>query len=360
MGRNQIWSFGDDLVDMHSRVKQLEELLDLSANHIVRLVGIYGMSGIGKTTLANTLFKEISPQYDAWCYIDDLSKIYLDLGVTSAQKQLLCQVLNQGNMEIHHVSHGTMLMKNRLRHLKTLIVLDNVDQVEQLEKLGLHPEYLGPGSRIIIISTDCRILQNYGVNEVYNVKVLDETQALKLFCKRAFKSKDIPKEYEELTFDVLKYVKGLPLAITVLGSFLLDRDVSEWRSALTRMKENPRKNIMDVLRVSYDGLEHQEKEIFLDIACFLSTTSHHYLFKWEVKKLLDYRQVYPNIGMKVLIEKSLISYREGIIEMHNLLKELGKSIVREKAPKEPRKWSRLWSFKDLQKVMEINKVKDLF
>ncbi|KAK8464138.1 hypothetical protein PHAVU_011G136130 [Phaseolus vulgaris] len=123
------------------------------------------------------------------------------------------------------------------------------------------------------------------------------------------------------------------------------------------MKENPRKNIMDVLRVSYDGLEHQEKEIFLDIACFLSTTSHHYLFKWEVevKKLLDYRQVYPNIGMKVLIEKSLISYREGIIEMHNLLKELGKSIVREKAPKEPRKWSRLWSFKDLQKVMEINK-----
>jgi len=46
--------------------------------------------------------------------------------------------------------------------------------------------------------------------------------------------------------------------------------------------------------------------------------------------------------------------------MHDLLAELGKSIVREKAPKEPRKWSRLWSNKYLQNVMKINKVKRIF
>ncbi|CAJ1978770.1 unnamed protein product [Sphenostylis stenocarpa] len=73
-----------------------------------------------------------------------------------------------------------------------------------------------------------------------------------------------------------------------------------------------------------------------------------------VKKLLDYREFYPDIGMKVLIEKSLISCRDGEIQMHDLLQELGKSIVREEAPKEPRKWSRLWDYKDLQKAMKIN------
>ncbi|CAJ1978772.1 unnamed protein product [Sphenostylis stenocarpa] len=72
------------------------------------------------------------------------------------------------------------------------------------------------------------------------------------------------------------------------------------------------------------------------------------------KKLLDYREFYPDIGMKVLIEKSLISCRDGEIQMHDLLQELGKSIVREEAPKEPRKWSRLWDYKDLQKAMKIN------
>ncbi|KAG4967943.1 hypothetical protein JHK87_033594 [Glycine soja] len=354
---NQIWSFSSDLVDMDSRVKQLEELLDLSTNDVVRVVGIWGMSGVGKTTLVTALFGKISPQYDASCFIDDLNKKCGDFGAISAQKQLLCQALNQGNMEIHNLSHGTMLIRTRLCHLKTLIVLDNVDQVEQLENLALHREYLGEGSRIIIISTNMHILRNYGVDGVYNVQLLNKDKALQLLCKKAFKSDDIVKGYEEVTHDVLKYVNGLPLAIKVLGSFLFDRDVFEWRSALTRMKEIPSKDIMDVLRISFDGLETTEKEIFLDIACFFSSDQFRGYDWWfeTPKKILGYRGFYPEIGMKVLVEKSLISYHRGNIQMHDLLKELGKTIVREKTPKEPRKWSRFWDYKDLQKVMIENK-----
>ncbi|XP_006592478.2 disease resistance protein RUN1 [Glycine max] len=358
LGHNQIWSFSGDLVDMDSRVKQLEELLDLSANDVVRVVGIWGMSGVGKTTLVTALFGKISPQYDARCFIDDLNKYCGDFGATSAQKQLLCQALNQGNMEIHNLSHGTMLVRTRLRRLKTLIVLDNVDQVEQLENLALHPEYLGEGSRIIIISKNMHILKNYGVYKVYNVQLLKKDKALQLLCKKAFKSDDIEKGYEEVTYDVLKYVNGLPLAIKVLGSFLFDRDVFEWRSALTRMKENPSKDIMDVLRISFDGLETMEKEIFLDIVCFFSSDQFQDYDRRSIppEKILGYRGFYPKIGMKVLVEKSLISFdRYSNIQMHDLLKELGKIIIREKAPKQPRKWSRLWDYKDLQKVMIENK-----
>uniref|UniRef100_A0A0R0HF10 Uncharacterized protein n=1 Tax=Glycine max TaxID=3847 RepID=A0A0R0HF10_SOYBN len=100
-----------------------------------------------------------------------------------------------------------------------------------------------------------------------------------------------------------------------------------------------------------------EKEIFLDIACFFSTDQFRGYDGWfeTSKKILGYRGFYPEIGMKVLVEKSLISYHRGKICMHDLLKELGKTIVREKTPKEPRKWSRLWDYKDLQKVMIENK-----
>ena len=145
-----------------------------------------------------------------------------------------------------------------------------------------------------------------------------------------------------------------------LGSFLFDRDVFEWRSALTRMKENPSKDIMDVLRISFDGLETMEKEIFLDIVCFFLSGQFQDYDRRSIppEKILGYRGFYPKIGMKVLVEKSLISFdRYSNIQMHDLLKELGKIIVREKAPKQPRKWSRLWDYKDLQKVMIENKVK---
>ena len=88
--------------------------------------------------------------------------------------------------------------------------------------------------------------------------------------------------YKELTYDVLKYANSLPLAIKVLGSFLCGRSVSEWRSALVRLKENPNKDILDVLQISYDGLQELEKQIFLDIACFFSGYEELY-----VKKVLD-------------------------------------------------------------------------
>ncbi|WVZ03361.1 hypothetical protein V8G54_024167 [Vigna mungo] len=142
---------------------------------------------------------------------------------------------------------------------------------------------------------------------------MDKTQSLQLLRKKAFRSNDIGKEHERLTLDILKYVKGLPLAIEVLGSFLLDRDVCEWRTAL-------------MLRISYDGLENIKKEIFLDIACLCS---NYNFYSWEptVKKLLDYRQFYPDIGMKeaenveaIFIEQPQKEFLQGRIRVDALSK----------------------------------------
>jgi hypothetical protein len=232
------------------------------------------------------------------------------------------------------------------------VILDNVDQVEQLDKLGMKRERLGTGSRIIIISRDCHILREHGIDEVYQVQLLDHNNALQLFCRKAFKSDDIVSGYEQLTYDVLIYASGLPLAIKALGSFLYGRDASEWRSALARLRENPRPDIMDVLRISFDGLEDTEKNIFLDIACFFYGDN-----VTRVKEILDFRGFHPEIGFRVLIDKSFITCEKERICMHDLFKELGKSIIREKSPKEPRKWSRIWNYNDFHNVITENMVK---
>ena len=247
---------------------------------------------------------------------------------------------------------ATNLMQTRLRHGKALIVLDNVDQGKQLEKLAMIRKWLGAGSRIIIISRDEHILREYGVDKVYKVQLLNYGNACQLFCRKAFKCNHITRGYDILTNSIVTYANGLPLAIKVLGSFLFGRDVSEWRSALARLRENPRKDIMDVLRISFDGLEDMEKEIFLDIACFFYNE-----LETIVKKMLDIRGFYPDIGMRVLIDKSLITCMKGTVQMHDLLKELGRSIVKEKSPKEPGKWSRLWNYEDLCNVLLEKKVK---
>ncbi|KAL1324284.1 hypothetical protein AAHE18_13G078100 [Arachis hypogaea] len=345
-------SLSNDIVGMQSPLEELKKILALGLDDDVRVVGICGMGGIGKSTLATILYEAISHQYDVSCFVDDVSETYRHYGPLGVQKQLLCQAFKEEDFLICNLSLANNLIQTRLRHRKVFIVLDNVEKGIQLEKLAIKREWLGPGSRIIIVSRDEHILREYGVDGVYKVQLLNDENALQLFCRKAFKCNHVAQDYRRLTTSALTYASGLPLAIRVLGSFLFGRNVSEWSSALVRLKEKPTKDILDVLRISYDGLEEMEKEIFLDIACFFPSGNG----KWDVEDILSIRGFQPDIGLRILIDKSLITYKwDDIINMHDLLRDLGRSIVREKSPKEPRKWSRLWNQKDLSDVLRENK-----
>ncbi|KAG2376900.1 TMV resistance protein [Vigna angularis] len=344
----------DELVGIESRVQELKDLLCCGSLNDVRVVGISGMGGIGKTSLAWTLYERICHQYDFHCFIDDVSKIYRDSSSLGLQKQLISQSLNEKNLEICNGFEGTCLVWSRLHNARALIVLDNVDQVEQLRMFTgnrdtLLRECLGEGSKIIIISRDEHILRTHGVDDVYQVQPLSWENAVQLFCRNALKVNYILSDYEKLARDVLSHAQGHPLAIEVIGSSLFGRSVSQWKSALARLKENKSKSIMDVLRISFDELDEGDKETFLDIACFYNGYEEIY-----VKEILSFRGFHPEYGMQVLVDKSLITNNYGRIYMHSLLMDLGRSIVREKSPKEPRKWSRLWDYQDFHNVMSHN------
>ncbi|RVW74533.1 Disease resistance-like protein DSC1 [Vitis vinifera] len=188
----------------------------------VGMIGIWGMGGIGKTTLARALYNEISRQFEAHSFLEDVGKV-----------------------------------------------------------------------------------PTFNYDEAYE------------FIKRhSLKHELLIGDFLELSKEMIDYAKGLPLALKVLCSSLFGMSKKERRNQLDKLKSTLNKKIEEVLRISYDGLDDKEKNIFLDIACF---------FKGEDQ---DY--------------------------MHDLIQEMGMEIVRQQSVQELGKCSRLWFHEDIIDVLKKN------
>ena len=209
---------------------------------------------------------------------------------------------------------------------------------------------------IIIITRDQHLLITHEVakEKIYKPESLNSDEALKLFSLKAFKQDSPLKGYEVLSEKFISYAKGLPLALKVLGSFMFNRNLDAWESELGRLRESPKCEILDVLRISFDGLRITEKEIFLDIACFFKGMT-----KDRVANILRTPHYRPNIDIDVLVEKSLIIISNGTLWIHDLIQELGNEIVRCESPKELGGRSRLWVKEDVLHVLKDNTVSRL-
>ncbi|KAM5551841.1 hypothetical protein ABKV19_026612 [Rosa sericea] len=332
---------------------------DLLSNYIcpqlcgVRFIGIHGMRGIGKTTLARAIYDEIYQDFDRTCFLSKVREMSKNNGLVSLQEKLLSKILMEKIENIEDEYTGAAMIERRLCRIKMLVVIDDVDELTQLEKLAGSRNWFGPGSRIIITTTDIQLLKAHDVGDRYKANGLNRDEALQLLSLKAFKKCPPPEDYLHLCNRILGYAQGLPLALVVLGSFLFGRSTDEWASAIDRLKNTPHKRIIDVLRISFDGLDEKDREIFLHIACFYKGKD-----KDRVTQILDYCQLNPVIGLSVLADRSLITVSNNELSMHDLLQEMGWEIVREQSPTDPGKRSRLWSHEDINNVLKRNKGTD--
>ncbi|XP_052198222.1 disease resistance protein RPV1-like [Diospyros lotus] len=338
----------DYVVGLDPRVAEVKSLLGLGLDDS-RIVGISGMGGIGKTIIAKAVYNQIRSQFDGSSYLANVRETSKKHGLEYLQQLLLSDILLDSDIKISNLDRGLSMIMNRVQYMRVLVVLDDVDRLKQLEALVGKLDWFGSGSRIIITTRDTHLLNNYEVDHVYKVKELNNEEAVKLFCCKAFRKNQPTEGYERLTNSVVSYAKGVPLALRVLGSFLFGRSIIEWQSAIDRIRQQPNAEIQEVLKLSYDGLNHEEKEIFLDIACFFKGESKDYIID-----ILDACGFCTHIGIRILVDKSLITILNNKIDMHDLIQEMGWHIVNEESPKEPGRRSRLWYHSDIHHVLEKN------
>jgi energy-coupling factor transporter ATP-binding protein EcfA2 len=319
-------------VELIDKAKDINILLQKES-----IVGLVGMGGIGKTTFSKQFYRLFRDQYDKSSFLEDV-KSKDNINVI---KQLLHDLCGEGLSNDENVIKKDLdKIKQCMILKKVLVVVDDVGKVENLTSLPLFinkdAKNVTSKSKVLVNCRNWQSLKSH-VNENGKVVMnfLEEKQARELFMFHAFgNANHVPtKDFKDICIKIIKACGGLPLSLKVLGSFLCNiKELEIWEGALSKLKSgqsftggNDNEELWSKLKISYDHLDKEHQNMFLDIACFLGG--------WKINTMCrvwngDY--LYPRFALRNLQHRSLIQWGEGgILYIHEQLRDMGRFIARE-------------------------------
>ncbi|PON67438.1 TIR-NBS-LRR-like protein [Parasponia andersonii] len=349
-------------VGLDSRVEKLINLLDIKSNGI-RVLGLHGPGGVGKTTLATALYNKLVSRFELRSFIPNVRETSANEneGLISLQNKLINDLSGvKDPSPITEISFGVSKLEMRVNDKRVLVVLDDADDINQIAALVPEREWFHEGSRIIITARNKGVFPlNRLPTELYEVRELESSESLRLFNFHALRKERPPEAFVKRSEKIVSLTGGLPLALEVFGSFMFGkRRMEEWDDAIQKLAQIRPGNIQNVLKISYDGLnDEQEKSIFLDIACLFVQMR---MKRKEVVDILKGCGFPAETSITSLAQKSLIKILEdNTLWMHDQVRDMGRQIVMEENISYPGSRSRVWKPSDIKAVLMEEKEEKL-
>ncbi|CAJ2655652.1 unnamed protein product [Trifolium pratense] len=344
------------IVGLDSRFEMAKTLFHFESRDTILMLEIYGAGGIGKTTFAVDIYNKIRHQFEASSFLASVREKSnkSTKGLEDLQKTLLSEMGEETETMMGSTFGGGLEIKRRLGHKRVLLVLDDVDTINQLEALVGGCDWFGPGSKIIITTRDTSLVDKHvmdgAIVEKYKMEELNGHHSLELFCWHAFNTSNPEENFEGVSSLAVSYAKGVPLALKVIASNVKGGSPMDWERELDKYKKIPNAEIQGVLEISYISLFELDQKTFLDIACFFKGE------RWEyVERILKACGFFPSI--RPFVTKCLINIDEnGCLDMHDLIQNMGKEVIRKESPLNLGDRSRLWSHEEVLEVLKDNTI----
>ncbi|CAN6338760.1 unnamed protein product [Urochloa humidicola] len=231
------------------------------------VVGISGMGGSGKTTLAMEIFRDhkVRAYYNDRIFFETISQ---SANLETIKMKLWEQI--SGNMVLgayNQIPEWQLKLGPRDPG-PVLVILDDVWSLSQLEDLV----FKFPGCKTLVVS---RFKFPTLVRQTYEMQLLDEEEALSVFCRAAFDQECVPKTADKrLVKQVSAECRGLPLALKVIGASLRDQPPKIWLSAKNRLSrgeaisDSHETKLLERMAASVECLSEKVRDCFLDLGCF--------------------------------------------------------------------------------------------
>ncbi|CAL9241811.1 unnamed protein product, partial [Arabidopsis halleri] len=305
----------DPLVGIEKHMEQLEQKLEFDRNE-TRIIGIVGMPGIGKTTLAMMLHEKWNCNFVRCAPLLGISKTSKDYGIVWLRMTLL-KVLLGGDFPIIKGETTHKSVKKELLQTKVFVVLDDVSDKKQFEYLLGDLKWIKKGSKIVITTCDRSLLEGLA-HDTYLVPQMDNTEAFQLFSYHA-RNDQISRTFLTLSIRFVENSGGNPLALKLLGSKLHEKDETQWNHQMQTMTCSFDTKIQDVKRSSKDQFNQQHKD---DIACFSRSEDEYFCRILMDSGNLDSTDAKSEV--RDLSDMFLIEIYNGRVDMNDLVYTFGK------------------------------------
>eukprot|EP00253_Pinus_taeda_P005269 PITA_05269 len=309
----------DKLQHFESTVlKQQGQKRDVQA----RIVGIIGAGGIGKTTLVKEIFNRRCSEYDGSCFLSDVSETAARKSLVDLQMKLI-KDLTHRDIKIEIVDQGVIILKRYLACCNAMIVLDNVEKADQLDAFLPIMDVLTSNSLITVTSRDKHALlcSEIADSSIYKLTGMNRAHSQGLFCSYAFNQPHPPPGFIDLVERFVRACDVLPLSLKVTGALLCGRDDTYWKELLNDFHKIPPADIRETLKISYNSLDQEYQQIFLDMACF------------SIGEDMDTaKRIWGAVGISNLESKCLLELDSGKrIKMHDQVRDMGRYTAAERS-----------------------------
>ncbi|XP_062173764.1 putative disease resistance RPP13-like protein 1 [Alnus glutinosa] len=245
---------------------------DATSNENLCVIPIVGMGGIGKTTLAQLVYKDerVNKHFDlkAWVCVSDEFDLFR-VTKTILEEASTATIADSKNLNLLQLT-----LKEKLKGKKFLLVLDDVwnENSADWELLSTPFKFGAPGSVVIVTTRTDDVASIMRTVPTHYLKTLLEEDCWSLFAKHAFSNSDTLPELEVIGRKIVKKCEGLPLAAKTIGGLLQSKlDVDDWEKILkSDLWDLPidKTNIIPALRLSYKYLPSHLKQCFAYCSIF--------------------------------------------------------------------------------------------